>query len=415
MKAKLTERYVANLRAAEKAYEARDTELNGFLVRVQPTGRKTFYVDYRLPGEGRTRYRIDTYGKITATAARSVATRRLADVAHGTNIQAAKKQARKDRDKARLSTLKGFLDARYGPWVKAERKTGESTLKRLESNFGHLLGRPLTDINLWVVEKWRAEQRKAGKQPSTINRDVGALKTVLSKAVEWEVLGSNPLRQLKPVRTDSNGPVRYLSKEEEGRLREALDSREQRLRADRKRGNQWRGERGYPLYADLQDLHFADYLKPMVLLSLNMGLRRGELFDLTWKDVNFGGSTVTVQGATSKTAKTRHVPLNDEALEVLKKWHKQSEGEDYVFPGKHGGRMDNVRKSWASVLERAKIVDFRWHDMRHHFASCLVMAGVDLNTVRELLGHGDITMTLRYAHLAPEHKAEAVRKLADRR
>jgi site-specific recombinase XerD len=70
-----------------------------------------------------------------------------------------------------------------------------------------------------------------------------------------------------------------------------------------------------------------------------------------------------------------------------------------------------VKTSWKGIRNTAKIKNFRWHDMRHHFASRLVMAGVDLNTVRELLGHSDLAMTLRYAHLAPEHKANAVEKL----
>jgi integrase len=148
----------------------------------------------------------------------------------------------------------------------------------------------------------------------------------------------------------------------------------------------------------------------MVLLSLNTGLRQGELFGLAWDAVNLERTHLTIHGHNAKSGRTRHIPLNAEALETLKLWRGE-DTEGLVFASKDGKTFDSVRKAWGGVLQAAGIERFRWHDMRHHFASRLVMAGVDLNTVRELLGHSDITMTLRYAHLAPEHKAAAVARL----
>ena len=149
-----------------------------------------------------------------------------------------------------------------------------------------------------------------------------------------------------------------------------------------------------------------------MLLSLHTGMRRGELFALTWQSVDLQASRITVHGATAKSGRTRHLPLNSEALAVLRGWHDQSANTiGLVFPGKNGAAFNNVRRSWEGALKAAKITRFRWHDLRHTFASKLVMAGVDLNTVRELLGHSDYAMTQRYAHLAPEHKAAAVAKL----
>ena len=91
----------------------------------------------------------------------------------------------------------------------------------------------------------------------------------------------------------------------------------------------------------------------------------------------------------------------------------QGQHKGLVFSNSNGGLFNNVKKAWSGILADAEIQNFRWHDMRHHFASKLVMVVVDLNTVRELLGHADIKMTLRYAHLAPEHKAKAVAKLVE--
>jgi site-specific recombinase XerD len=92
-------------------------------------------------------------------------------------------------------------------------------------------------------------------------------------------------------------------------------------------------------------------------------------------------------------------------LEVAKRWRKQSTDPERVFP------IERFKTAWSALLDRAHITRFRWHDLRHHFASRLVQAGVPLNTVRELLGHGSMAMTIRYAHLAPDQKIDAVAKL----
>lgn len=156
---------------------------------------------------------------------------------------------------------------------------------------------------------------------------------------------------------------------------------------------------------------YTDFLKPLVLVALNTGMRRGELFNLQWKDVDLNNALLTVEGEVSgsKSETTRHIPLSNEALRALQAWKIQAPKNDIVFPSpKSGGRLDNIKTSWGNLIRDSKITAFRFHDLRHTFASNLVMGGVDLNTLRELLGHKTIEMTLRYAHLAPEHKAAAV-------
>jgi integrase len=338
----------------------------------------------------------------------------LAEVALGSDPQAAAREAK-------AHTLRSFLDEVYEPWAKANIRTPGNTLLRLRSNFREFQSKKLNDINAWVTEKWRTSRLKAGKKATTVNRDLDDLRAALGKAVDWKLLDAHPLAGVKRSKADDNAIVRYLDDEEEKRLRAALDAREERIRAERDRANAWRAERGYRTMPDLRRVAYADHLKPMVLVSLNTGIRRGELFNLEWRDVKFQGERVggrvvppqlTVRSESAKSRKVRHIPLNAEALAVLQGWReRRPEAEGLVFSGRNGDRLDNVRKAWLGVLKEAGIKAFRWHDQRHHFASRLVMAGVDLNTVRELLGHADYKMVLRYAHLSPEHTAAAVAKL----
>ena len=397
----LTQDFVRTLKPQERPYEVRESRLKGFLLRVQTTGVMTYYAQY---GRGK-RHSIGPADALAPSQAREKARRILAGVALGADPAEARREAK-------AHTFRSFLDEVYEPWAKANLRTTKSTLLRLRANFPDLQNKKLGEINAWVAEKWRAARLKAGAKPATVNRDLDDLRSALAKAVAWGLLEAHPLHAVKRSRTDDNATVRFLDEDEERRLRAALDAREKRIRVERHRANAWRVERGYPTMPDLRPLTFADHLKPMVLISINTGVRRGELFSLEWRDVDLQRAVLTVRGQSAKSGRTRHIPLNAEALAVLQGWRAQrGEPDGLVFPGRNGDRLDNVRKAWLAVLADAKIKSFRWHDQRHHFASRLVMASVDLNTVRELLGHASYQMTLRYAHLAPEHKAAAVAKL----
>jgi len=278
----------------------------------------------------------------------------------------------------------------------------------LDNNFDTIMAQRIDAITGRDLDQIRTTWMQAGNKPSTVNRKMGSISGVFSRAVEWEYITAHPMAKVKQLKVDSMGLVRYLDEDENKRLRAALDARQNEMRAERESANKWRADRNQVQKQSLLGLHFTDHIKPMVLVSLNSGMRRGELFDLKWSSVNFVTKTITVAGDTTKTSETRHIPMNKEVVAVLEEWRKQSAPALYVFPNQEGGRFEDVKSAWLKLLERAEVIGFRWHDMRHDFASRLVMAGVPLNTVRDLLGHSDIKMTLRYAHLAPGTKAAAV-------
>lgn len=404
-KVKITARLVQGLKPEAQRYEVHDLELKGFYLRVTPSGKMTYYQTYFRAGR-RERFSVGDARVLTVPQAKERAIQILADAARD-------KDPKAERKKNQIPSLLDFINRQYGPWVLENRKAGVPTLNHLKCPvYSEFHPKKITEITPWLIEKWRTQRRKSSIAFSTINRDVSRLRALLYKAIEWGVIQEHPFSKVKQYREDNLRKVRYLTHEEEVSLRQALDAREETIKAKRQTYNLWRIERGYGPYPDLSQASFADYLKPMVLISINTGLRRGELFNLHWNDVDLNQKILTVDGDRTKSGKTRYIPLNREAHEVFTAWKEQSEyGNKMVFQSKDGDKFTEVKSSWGKLLRDAKIYSFRWHDMRHHFASRLVMAGVDLNTVRELLGHSDLKMTLRYAHLSPEVKAQAVARL----
>lgn len=400
MKEKLTPRRLNSLPVTGKEYEIHHTAVPGLFVRVTAAGAKSYVVTWAR-GRKKTLGRV---GIMTLAQAEEEALQYLTEARkHGEPLAVA--QGRKG---SASPTLRDFIDDTYLPWFKAHHRGHEKTTHTLSTCFEPIMSRRLVEVTGRDLEQIRTDWLKAGNKPATANRKMGTLSGVFSRAVDWNYLEASPLDKVKALKVDTKGRIRYLDKDEAKALREALDAREKRMRAERDSANQWRAERKREPMADLRVVTFTDHLKPMVVLSLNTGLRRGELFNLRWAHVNLRGKTLTVAGEGTKTAETRHIPLNAEALDTLEEWKKQSEAAGYVFPGQDGERMTDVKTAWLELLKNAGVEDFRWHDMRHDFASRLVMAGVPLNTVRDLLGHSDIKMTLRYAHLAPDSKAAAV-------
>ena len=376
-----------------KPFEIWDSRLSGFVLRIQPSGARSYYAQI---GRGK-RIAIGKVGELTPDEARERCQKVLGNVAHG-------RAPLHEIDGAEGLTLGEFITDTYAPWAKAHRRDASKTLDRIKLHFENWYGRPLSGITVEEIERWRLKRINEGITAETVSRDLNGLSSVLTRAVKLKKLSENVVRQVERPRIDRTPKVRYLDTGEEKRLRDALRERDQQMRAARDSANKWRRARKQDPFPELP--YFGDHLTPAVLLSINTGVRRGELLALKWFAIDTKGKQLTVEGSTTKDQQTRHIPLNSEALEVLKQWKEQAPEGERLFTIETG-----FRSAWMALLERAKITKFRWHDIRHHFASRLVQAGVPLNTVRELLGHTTMTMTLRYAHLAPDQKREAVAKL----
>lgn len=398
MKVKLNTEFVRKLPLED--VDVWDAKYPGLVLRCRTSGVHTYRVSY---GRGKwvTLGRADT---LTPEEARGKARDELSAISKGRDPKA---------DRKSNTTFKQFLADRYEPWALEHHKRGAETLQRLRTVFAAFLSFKLTEITPWAFEKWRTDRLKGvgakrKPQPETVNSHLTMLKAVLAKAHQWKVVPAHPLKDVKRVKADRSGRVRYLVPDEEKRLRAALEARDKARLARRRRSNAWRRERGYNEWPEDNQSN----LTPIVKVALNTGLRKGEIFGLLWTDVDLARGQLTVRGAGAKSGQTRYVPLNQEAVAVISAWRRLSAESEHVFPGREAGEpLDDVKKAWLPVVKAAKLANFTFHDLRHTFASKLVMAGVDLNTVRELLGHADLKMTLRYAHLAPEHKAAAVAKL----
>jgi integrase len=230
----------------------------------------------------------------------------------------------------------------------------------------------LFEITSQEIEKYKTERLKRLK-PATVNRQLACLKHMFNKAIEWGYVKNNPMKDVRMLK-EPPGRIRYLMPDEiSALLREC-----------------------------------APHIRPIVITALHTGMRKSEILNLKWSNIDLKRRLITIE--TTKNNECRTIPINDVLYEELRKIPRHFRNH-MVFYNKDGENYYDIKKGFQAAVKRAGVKDFRFHDLRHTFASYLVMSGVDIRTVQQLLGHKDIKMTLRYSHLSKTHLQDAVNKV----
>lgn len=368
---KLTKRFVESLKPhSEKVLKLWDSELKGFGVVLQPTGRCTYVIQYRNEALIKKQLKLGVHGHLTTEEARELAKKRFASIIHGIDPV---------EDKNAVKSLATFDDLvrdyleRHG-----QKKRDKSILEdqRLLNTIivPALGGNKIAHITRREIENLHL---RLGNTPYQANRVIALLSKMFALAVSWEWRSDNP----------TQGISRY---QEEKRDRWLNDEELQRL---------WRVLDKYPT-------HLTAYVFKFLLLT---GARKGEALGATWDQFDLEKGIWTKPSHLTKQNKKEYLPLSDKTLELLQILKRMNrEQSRYLFPGRiEGAPLKEIKTFWAGALKKAKLENVRIHDLRHTHASHLVSSGLSLSIVGKLLGHTQASTTQRYAHLADESLRKA--------
>jgi integrase len=263
----------------------------------------------------------------------------------------------------------------------------KSILEGIRQELGHLFVR---EVDGTAVQRWfRGLTEEKGLSAGTAVRHFNVIHHMMEKASGiWSketAIDRNPADLVEVYRPDDQRE-RYLSAEEISALKRSLDQKMYR--------------------ADVREINRTFYrLRLIILIALTTGMRVAEVFGLTWNDLHYSEGLIAVRSKL-KCGKIRYVPMTPELAFELRKY-PVAIGEEYLFPPKRGskGERQRVEGSFETILELAEIENFRFHDLRHTFASWYMMNGGDLYELAKILGHANIKMTERYAKLGKTHIA----------
>ncbi len=257
----------------------------------------------------------------------------------------------------------------YLGWAKRQKSYKDKRLlvKQLVERFGNLKVR---DLNTKIIEQWQSEQLKRNK-PGTANRKLTVLKHMINKGTDWGMATEETLKQVRKVKLlkENNTRLRFLTVEE---CQTLID-------------------------------YCAPHLKPIVTVALHTGMRLSEILNLKWEQADLKHGFILLD--TTKNGERREIPIDNTLIKMFNVMPHSIESI-FVFTDRNGDPYRSIKRSFSTALKKAGI-----HDLRHTFASHLVMNGVDITSVKELLGHKSLSITMRYSHLSPSHKRKAVNTL----
>ncbi len=342
-----------------------DTDQRGFLLEVRSSGRRTFYQRY-VDTRGRQRqFKIGAANVLSVEQARRKGRSVVAEALLGPDPQARRQELRL------TPTLAQLVSERYLPHAKATKRSWHTDEIILRIHILPVLGRlPLDEIINDRIADLINHMRGKGYAAGTSNRVLVLLRYIFNLARKWNVpgVGANPTAGLSMAPEVHR--QRFLTAEETNRLLTAIDEEENQVAAK------------------------------AIKLLLFTGGRRNEITQAKWEHVDWQRRTLLVP--MSKSGKPRTIALNGAAIALLRSVSRDH-GSEYIFPSPYSGHpFASVFYPWDRIRRRAGLGDVRLHDLRHSFASFLVNEGVSLYVVQGLLGHTQVRMTQRYAHLAPQ-------------
>jgi integrase len=358
--------------------------VRGLKIRVNPNGRKFFYFQ---PARGKY-VPLGEYPTVTIKTARNECPKVLTRISNGENPRP--EYHRPAPRRAQSPTLNELFQD-FEAWYRRDRKAqgyGTGGLDPTRTALNDFGDTKVTELNTTKVSQWR-EGLKSKVRPSTINRRVMGLRSLINYAIKVNVIEDNPLDGLDPRRLSEKNPdeaasdIRPFSRTEERHLRDAIANR-------------------------------VDYLKPMVIVALGTGMRRGEVFRMQWGHVRFDEKIIRIPK--TKSGNPRNVNMNNTVMEALREWRlrrrRAPKPDMLVFPGLDNRTpMVSIKKAWTTLRRDANIRDKRFHDLRHTFASRLLNNGTPMLVVARLLGHSTEKTTEIYGHSDPALGAEAVEAL----